>query len=251
MDEQDVVGLRGRRVSAVCAAILRFREGRLVDKSEFLFHDTQDIAALREEFLPRYYLEDNEFIPKSIAVDELPAGARRACSACWARRGAARCELYVPQRGDTRPSGGDGAHQRLRAPGARERTLCPRAETCWTNWPRLLGPESSRPGSSRATTSPTGATAPAWRAWWCLRTANPKKRATAASRCTRVAGTDDYASMAETLARRAAEYEKGAKGQFGIKPDLLLIDGGRGQVGRRAAPRWRAHSLRTCPCSAW
>ena len=27
-----------------------------------------------------------------------------------------------------------------------------------------------------------------------------------------VAGTDDYASMAETLARRAAEYEKGAKG---------------------------------------
>ena len=37
-------------------------------------------------------------------------------------------------------------------------------------------------------------------------------------------------TMAETLARRAAEYEKGAKGQFGIKPDLLLIDGGRGQV---------------------
>ena len=29
--------------SAVCAAILRFREGRLVDKREFLFHDTQDL----------------------------------------------------------------------------------------------------------------------------------------------------------------------------------------------------------------
>ena len=54
-----------------------------------------------------------------------------------------------------------------------------------------------------------------------------------------VAGTDDYASLAETVSRRAAEYEKYAelakKGEpcsnwFGQKPDLLLMDGGRGQV---------------------
>ena len=54
-----------------------------------------------------------------------------------------------------------------------------------------------------------------------------------------VAGTDDYASLAETVARRAAEYEKyAAQAQndqpggnwFGQKPDLLLMDGGRGQV---------------------
>ena len=58
----------------------------------------------------------------------------------------------------------------------------------------------------------------------------PKKAGYRRFKMNTVAGTDDYASMAETLARRAAEYEKGAKGQFGIKPDLLLIDGGRGQV---------------------
>ena len=53
-----------------------------------------------------------------------------------------------------------------------------------------------------------------------------------------VAGTDDYASLAETLARRAAEYEAARRGekpdteanQFATLPDLLLIDGGRGQV---------------------
>ena len=59
-----------------------------------------------------------------------------------------------------------------------------------------------------------------------------------------VAGTDDYASLAETVSRRAAEYEKysgmAANGEpssnyFGQKPDLLLMDGGRGQVGAAKA----------------
>ena len=61
-----------------------------------------------------------------------------------------------------------------------------------------------------------------------------------------VAGTDDYASLAETVSRRAAEYEKysemAANGEpsnnyFGQKPDLLLMDGGRGQVSAAKAYR--------------
>ena len=51
--EMDVVALAGTPDS-VCAAVLRFRDGRLTDKREFLFHDTSDIAAVREEFLPRW-----------------------------------------------------------------------------------------------------------------------------------------------------------------------------------------------------
>ena len=36
--------------------------------------------------------------------------------------------------------------------------------------------------------------------------------------------------MAEALSRRAGEYEKGTAGQFGVLPDLILLDGGKGQV---------------------
>ena len=58
----------------------------------------------------------------------------------------------------------------------------------------------------------------------------PKKSGYRKFRIQSVAGTDDYASMAEALSRRAAEYEKGTAGQFGQKPDLILLDGGKGQV---------------------
>ena len=48
--EMDVIALAGT-THAVCAAVLRYRDGRLTDKREFLFRDTTDIDAVREEFL--------------------------------------------------------------------------------------------------------------------------------------------------------------------------------------------------------
>ena len=58
------------------------------------------IDALRSEFLPRYYLEDVEFIPKSIAVDALPEGAGDLARLLADTRGS-KVQLYVPRRGDT------------------------------------------------------------------------------------------------------------------------------------------------------
>lgn len=133
VDEQDVVAFAGT-ASAVCAAILRFREGRLVDKREFLFHDTQDIPALREEFLPRYYLEDNEFIRRALPWMSCPR-VRASLRACWARRGAARCGCMCLS-GAIPP-----VWWRWRAPmpwnvwhGRAD--AMPANRNIWTNWPR-------------------------------------------------------------------------------------------------------------------
>ena len=79
--------------------MLRFREGRLTDKREFLFHDTSDIDAVREEFLPRYYLDD-ERDPQDHRGGCAAAETWRPCSRPWTRSAAAKVQLYVPQRGD-------------------------------------------------------------------------------------------------------------------------------------------------------
>ena len=224
--EQDVIAFAGS-ANAVCAAILRFREGRLADKREFLFQDTQDIAALRDEFLPRYYLEDTEFIPKSIAVDEAPAGAQHLQRLLSETKGA-KVQLYVPQRGDTKKlveMARTNAFERL----ARESGRYAREQRALDETAHLLGLaapprviESYDISNWGDGTSVAGMVV--------FEDGKPKKAGYRRFKMHTVPGTDDYASMAETLARRAAEYEKGINSQFKIKPDLLLIDGGRGQV---------------------
>ena len=224
--EQDVIAFAGS-ANAVCAAILRFREGRLADKREFLFHDTQDIAALRDEFLPRYYLEDTEFIPKSIAVDEAPAGAQHLQRLLSETKGA-KVQLYVPQRGDTKKlveMARTNAFERL----ARESGRYAREQRALDETAHLLGLaapprviESYDISNWGDGTSVAGMVV--------FEDGKPKKAGYRRFKMHTVPGTDDYASMAETLARRAAEYAKGTNSQFKIKPDLLLIDGGRGQV---------------------
>ena len=226
VDEQDVIAFAGT-ASAVCAAILRFREGRLVDKREFLFRDTQDIEALREEFLPRYYLEDGEFIPKSIAVDEPLPGAGELTQLLGETRGS-KVRLYVPQRGDTAQlvqMARTNAVERM----ARETGRVSHEQKALDELAHLLGlAEAPKTIESYDISNWGEGTSVAGMV--VFEDGKPKKAGYRRFKINSVMGTDDYASMAETLARRAAEYEKEAKGQFGIKPDLILLDGGKGQV---------------------
>ena len=232
--EMDVVALAGTPDS-VCAAVLRFRDGRLTDKREFLFHDTSDIAAVREEFLPRYYLDDEQ-IPKIIAVDELPPDSDALQQALNEKRGS-EVQLYVPQRGD-KAHLVEMAHTNAVERLARESGRYAREEKLLDELAQVLG-LAKPPRAIESYDISNWGDGTSVCGMVTFRDGKPYKAGYRRFKMKTVAGTDDYASLAETVSRRAAEYEKYAelakKGEpcsnwFGQKPDLLLMDGGRGQV---------------------
>mgnify|MGYP000690827221 CR=1 FL=1 len=232
--EMDVIALAGT-TRAVCAAVLRYRDGRLTDKREFVFHDTTDIEAVREEFLPQYYL-DGETIPKTIAVDTLPPDAEALNQALNEARGS-KVELYVPQRGDVAKlvtMAYTNAVERL----GRESGRYTREEKLLEEAAQVLGLKTPPRVIESYDISNWGDGSSVC-GMVTFRDGKPYKAGYRRFKMKTVVGTDDYASLAETVSRRAAEYEKYAelakKGEpcsnwFGQKPDLLLMDGGRGQV---------------------
>ncbi|MEG2435676.1 MAG: excinuclease ABC subunit UvrC [Ruthenibacterium sp.] len=226
VDEQDVIAFAGSG-NAVCAAILRFREGRLVDKREFLFHDMQDIDGVREEFLPRYYVEDGEQIPKTIAVDTLPPDAD-ALSQLFSETKGTKVRIYQPQRGDTEKlvqMAATNALERL----ARESGRYAREQKYLDETAHLLG-LSTAPATIESYDISNWGDGTSVAGMVVFEDGKPKKAGYRRFKMKTVFGTDDYASMAEALSRRAAEFTAGGKGQFSIKPDLILLDGGKGQV---------------------
>ena len=242
--EMDVIALAGTS-RAVCAAVLRYREGRLTDKREFLFHDTADIAAVREEFLPQYYL-GGENIPKIIAVDALPPDHEALNQALDEARGS-RVELYVPQRGDVAKlvtMAYTNAVERL----GRESGRYTREEKLLEEVAQVLGLKAP-PALIESYDISNWGDGSSVCGMVVFKDGKPYRSGYRRFKMREVAGTDDYASLAETLARRATEYEAARRGdkpdgpanQFAALPDLLLIDGGRGQVGAvRAALRGTA-----------
>lgn len=231
--EMDILALAGT-THAVCAAVLRYRDGRLTDKREFLFHDSTDIDAVREEFLPQYYLV-GEDVPKTIAVDALPSDHEALREALAQTRGS-KVELYVPQRGDVAKlvtMAYTNAVERL----GRESGRYTREEKLLEEAAQLLGLKAPPRVIESYDISNWGDGSSVC-GMVVFKDGKPHRAGYRRFKMQTVAGTDDYASLAETLSRRAAEYEAAARGekpngeknQFATMPDLLLIDGGRGQV---------------------
>ena len=201
--EMDVVALAGTP-SSVCAAVLRFREGRLTDKREFLFHDTADIAAVREEFLPRYYLDDEQ-IPKVIAVDELPPDSDALQQALNEKRGS-EVQLYVPQRGD-KAHLVEMAHTNAVERLARESGRYAREEKLLDEMAQVLGlPKPPRTIESYDISNWGDGSSVCGMV--VFRDGKPYKTGYRKFKMQTVLGTDDYASLAETVSRRAAAYER-------------------------------------------
>ena len=177
-----------------------------------------------------------EQIPKIIAVDALPPDMDALQQALNQKRGS-EVQLYVPQRGD-KAHLVEMAHTNAVERLARESGRYAREEKLLDELAQVLG-LSKPPRAIESYDISNWGDGSSVCGMVTFKDGKPFKAGYRKFKMKTVAGTDDYASLAETVSRRAAEYEKYAaqaqNGQpggnwFGQKPDLLLMDGGRGQV---------------------
>ena len=192
------------------------------------------VSTLRGSF-SQYFQE------RQSAAPELPPDSEVLQQALNEKRGS-EVQLYVPQRGD-KAHLVEMAHTNAVERLARESGRYAREEKLLDEMAQVLG-LSKPPRTIESYDISNWGDGTSVCGMVTFRDGKPYKAGYRKFRMKTVLGTDDYASLAETVSRRAAEYEKyaalAAQGQgsdnyFGQKPDLLLMDGGRGQVSAAKA----------------
>ncbi len=230
IDELDVISavIQNNKGSAT---VFRFADSRLYDTENFIVDDVDDMTDFRSQFILRYYTLRSE-IPAHIALDGEIEDIENTELWLSDKKGR-RVYINIPQRGVQKnlvDMCSKNAYEALgQLSGVTGRQLSVLDEL-----KNLLGldklPEYIE---SYDISNLAGAYNVAGMV--VFENARPLKSAYRKFKIKSFSGQDDYGSMAEVLTRRLDEYKKaqaeGVDSGFGRLPDLILLDGGRGQVG--------------------
>ena len=223
---QDVFALAAT-ASNSCVEVFRFKDGRLYDREHFIFDAAGDREALRSEFLLQYY--SSREIPPHITLDG-PA-RDEVLLRQWLRKKAGRAvRVTRPQKGDQARLAAmchTNACERLaQLSGGAAKDTAALEELA-----ELLGLDAP-PEYIEAYDISHTAGADNVAGMVVFKDGRPFKAGYKKFAVKSFAGQDDYASMREILDRRFSHYdaEKESGEGFGRLPDLILLDGGRGQL---------------------
>ena len=205
-------------------SVLRYRRGRLVDKKEHVFFGETDANEVRSEFLVQFYSRENP--PKNIYLDEYPEDY--VVLEYIEKQSDTKINITVPQKGENTKiikMAYTNAVERL----ARESGRLNRSERFIDELGALLGLDSP-PKIIESYDISNWGDGTSVAGMVVFADGKPYKAGYRRFKINSVAGTDDYASMQETITRRINRFDMGEKGQFGTKPDLILLDGGKGHL---------------------
>ncbi len=227
VEEQDVFALVSEKEKS-CLYVLRFGEGRLRESAFFMIDTPEDPAECRAELVRSFYSMDRQ-IPPRISLDGEMADAE--LMGRWlSEKAGHRVTIAVPQRGEQMQlielCRKNAAEKLMQASGHVSRQA-----TALRELAQLLGladiPEYIEAYDISHTAGSDNVAGMV-----VFRDGLPFKRAYKRFAIKGFVGQDDYASMAEALRRRFTHYleERDADEGFGKLPDLILLDGGQGQV---------------------
>ena len=223
---QDVIALAVAN-EAACFEVFNFSDGKLCDREEFLVDAVFDSEAARSEFVSRYYsLRDK--IPPRIAVDG-EIEDKELLERWLSQKAGRNVTIYVPERGTQEhlvTMCRNNAAERLAKHLGRHMGQTAGLDEL----ARLLGlknpPEyiesydiSNTAGSENVA------------GMVVYKNGKPYKSAYKKFKIKSFEGQDDFRSMAEVIERRFNEYKSAeTEDGFGKLPDLILLDGGKGQL---------------------
>ncbi len=224
---EDVFAIAQRGEKA-CLSVLCFREGLLSSSEHFIVESSDNLPDMRRELVLSFYSLERQ-IPPLIVLDGQVSDSELISRLLTEKRGR-KVALLVPQKGEKAKV----------------------SEMCFNNAAQKLGEYLGRSGKETAVLdelakllglsktpeyiesydiSHTGGSDNV-AGMIVFKNGTPYKKAYRRFAIKGFDGQDDYGSMREVISRRLNRYveEKDTGEGFGVLPDLILLDGGQGQV---------------------
>ena len=224
--DMDIIGY-GADAFNVCLQVFFVRGGKLIGRKEFMLPaEGEEEADVIAAFLKQYYNAEDIFLPKEILVSRLPGEDDRVLLQQWLSGKAERkVSISAPQRGDKAKLmqlACENALKLIQEKERKGRMQQQSAEDAAEELQRIIGCErplarmdcfdiSHNQGSETVSSMVV------------FRYGSPSKKDYRHFKLQSTEGKpDDFKSMQETVYRRYKDYED--------LPDLIIIDGGKGQL---------------------
>lgn len=207
-----------------CVSVFNFRDFKLCDKKTYFFEGFDNKQALYSEFLPIYYSK-NEISPRILIDTE---GDYAVLEEWLKNELGKKVEFLTPKVGDmarVMDMCRNNAAENL----AEKNERTGREMTELGEIAKILGLKTV-PRYIEAYDISNTAGMQNVAAMVVFKDGRPYKKAYKRFKIKSFSGQDDYRSMAEVLQRRFSEYKNGDDETFKILPDLILLDGAKGQI---------------------
>ena len=227
--EQDVFALSAMDGKA-CFAVLRFENNALTDSEHFFTDESDDLSTMRAQLITSYY-SMNRSIPPRIEIDGEVEGKENIKKWLSEKRGT-NVTVVIPQKG-TQARLVDMCKQNAMQKLSEKYRVNDRSREALEELAMVLGLSKTPEYIEAYDISHTGGSDNV-AGMVVFKDGKPLKSAYKRFAIKGFTGQDDYGSMAEVLSRRFEEYYKaqseGLNVGFARLPDLILLDGGKGQV---------------------
>ncbi len=227
--EQDVFALCAMDGKA-CFAVLRFENNALTDSEHFFTDESDDLSSMRAQLIISYY-SMNRKIPPRIEIDGEVEDKENIEKWLSEKRGT-NVIVVIPQKG-TQAKLVDMCKQNAMQKLSEKYRVNDRNREALEELAMVLGLSKTPEYIEAYDISHTGGSDNV-AGMVVFKDGKPLKSAYKRFAIKGFTGQDDYGSMAEVLSRRFEEYHKGKSEGLSVGfarlPDLILLDGGKGQV---------------------